>query len=158
VRNISLVDGLSLKKIPNMKKLLLLMMVCTIISSVTLTGCSNPVPTPTIESRIVGKWIMKSAIGTYSQNGGAPYTLSTTFTASDFFNFKADGTISISETGKTYNGKWKVDANRVYISETNYLDYAAGLDIKVLTANDFQLYYNEIKPIATSEQTLNLAR
>jgi hypothetical protein len=140
------------------RKLLLLMMVCTIVSSAMLTSCRNIVPTPTIESRIVGKWTMKTAIGTYSQQGSTPYTLSTSFTAADFFDFKADGTVSIAESGKTYNGKWKVSANKVYFTETNYIDFANGLEIKTLTPTDFQLYYTEIKQVATSEQTLNLAK
>lgn len=120
-------------------------------------GCSRNIPTPTIESRITGKWTMKTAVGNYVTLG-VPRNATTNFTASDYFDFKADGTLSISETGKTYQGKWKVVNNRLMISETNYIDYNNGFEIKSLTTSTFQLYYTETNQTGSLEQWLNLAR
>ncbi|MDQ7948484.1 MAG: hypothetical protein REI78_16080 [Pedobacter sp.] len=141
-----------MKKITKMN-MVILMIVAIVIGA----GCSNPIPVPTIESRIVGKWTMKTAVGHYVTQG-VPLNQTTNFTATDYFDFRADGTLSIAETGKSYQGKWKVVGNKIIFSETNYIDYPNGFDIKILTANDFQIYYTETKQISSLEQWLNFAR
>jgi len=134
------------------------MIVFSIASIATLTSCQKQDP-PTIAEQLVGKWTMKTAIGSYVLNGDKTNG-TTNFTADDYFEFKADGTVTIVETNQTYKGNWKITNDKLVFTNTNYMDYAiAGYTIKILTANDLQLYYAEqTNPNASLEQWLNLAK
>ncbi|QQL49354.1 hypothetical protein [Mucilaginibacter ginkgonis] len=109
------------------------------------------------QQQIIGKWSIKNAIGSYTVLGSNRKD-TTKYTASDYFNFKADGSLTIVETNTTYKGNWKINNNKLYITNTGYIDYASGFDLPVLTATDLQLYYTETNPTNTLEQKLNLYR
>ena len=140
-----------------MKKLLIATILLTIIG-LFITGCTDPpVIAPTISTRIIGKWTMKTAIGNYTTLG-TNYKDTTTFSANDYFEFKVGGDVTIVESGTTYNGTWKVTNDKLYFSGTNYIDNASGFSVSVLTANTLQLYHSEVNSVATVEQTLNLTK
>jgi hypothetical protein len=145
-----------------MQKILYTMSTMAAISVVgvilALASCTQQVIQTTTEQRITGKWTMKTAIGNYTVQG-VNRKDTTRFTTADYFDFKANGTLTIVETQKTYSGNWKVVNNKLVITNTNYMDYATnGFDIPILTSTDFQLYYTEATSAATLEQKLNLSK
>lgn len=117
---------------------------------------NNDSSTP-LSAQIVGKWTMTEAIGNYTSYG-VNYKDTTRFTTADYYDFHADSTLTIVANGVTYDGKWQISNNKLFISETNYMDYYRGLDIPVLTSADLQLYYTETNPDHYLEQKLNLRR
>jgi hypothetical protein len=146
--------GVSLKKKLFMPRMILpVAVVCIFL--VMLYGCTATTVAPASTQQIIGKWTMKNAIGHYIVNGDDRRD-TTNFTSADYFDFKADGTLSISETGKSYNGNWAISNSKLYITNTGYIDYTGGFDMPVATSGDLQLYYTEIKPSGTLEQWLNL--
>ncbi len=80
------------------------------------------------------------------------------FTSADYYDFHTDNTITIVADGATYDGKWQITNNKLFISETSYMDYPRGLDLPILTHTDLQLYYTETDPDIYLEQKLNLYR
>jgi hypothetical protein len=143
-----------------MKKILLgLAVALTITLTFMLTGCTNlPQVTPalTTEQKLVGKWTVKTAIGDYTTQG-VNHKDTTRFTAADYFDFKADGTITMFMTGVTYTGTWKVTNNKLKFTNTNYMDYTT-FDLPILTATDLQIYNKEVTNITSLEQKLNLTK
>jgi hypothetical protein len=135
--------------------------VCITLCIFAFTSCrqSQPVPpTPqTSSQKIIGKWIIKEAIGSYTING-VNNKDTTRYTAADYFDFKADGTLAIMETGKPYSGNWNITNDKLFITNTHYMDYAAGFDLPILTTNNLQLYYTESNSFSTLEQKLNLTK
>jgi hypothetical protein len=113
--------------------------------------------TLSLSSQIVGKWTIKEAIGNYT-NYGVNSKDTTRFTTADYFEFRADSTLTIVVTGSTYNGKWKITNDRLYITETNYFDYRSGHELPILTNTELQLYNTETIPDHYLEQKLNLYR
>jgi hypothetical protein len=141
-----------------MKKLLLaLILGCSIIGALTLTGCTKPALQQDPSQQVVGKWIMKTAIGNYTVQGTNRKD-TTSFTSSDYFDFKADGTLAIMESQQPHNGNWQIANNKLYISNTDYIDYPQGFDLTSLTATSLQLHYVEANSVSTLEQTLNLSK
>lgn len=138
-----------------MKKLLSFVTITYLLFAVT--SCKKSSHAPSTESQLIGKWTMKAAIGNYTVNGNN-HKDTTWFTSSDYFDFKADSTISIMETNTAYNGKWKIVGSKLFITGTNYMDYPKGFDLPVLTHNDLQLYYTETDASSSLEQKLNLSR
>jgi hypothetical protein len=143
-----------------MKKILLsLSIVLSVVLTYTLTGCTNlPTVTPTLttEQKLVGKWTVKDAIGDYTVHGNN-HKDTTRFTAADYFDFRADGTITIFMEGVAYNGNWKVTNNKLKFTNTNYMEYAS-FDLPILTAHDLQIYLKEVNTVSTLEQKLNLKK
>jgi hypothetical protein len=143
------------------KTLSITIAICVVLYVCIFTSCQTtpPVtPTPqTLAQKIVGKWTLKEAIGNYTIDGVSNKD-TTRFTTADYFEFKADGTLAIIETGKPYNGNWKITNNKLFITNTSYMDYAAGFNLPILTANDLQLYYTESNSFSTLEQKLNLTK
>jgi hypothetical protein len=141
-----------------MKKLIFaLVIICTIIGICTLMSCRNQQVVPTVTQRIIGKWTMKTAIGNYTEQGNNRKD-TTRFTAADYFNFKADGTLEILESNVPHNGNWVVTNNKLYITNTHYIDYTNGFDLPILTSTNMQLYYTESTNITSLEQKLNFAK
>lgn len=142
-----------------MKKLLLItLLILGTIQAATLTGCTDPaVITPTIASKLVGKWTMQNATSVTIMNGvTTPQT--TNFTASDYFEFKTGGTVTIVESGATHTGTWKVTNDRVFFTGTNYMDNTTGWAVPTLTSNKLQFYNKEVTSSSTTEFTLNLVK
>jgi len=93
------------------------------------------------------------ATGSYTIQG-ANRKDTTRFTA-DFFEFKTDGTLNITVSNTPHNGIWKIGSgNKLFITGTNYVDYANGFDVPVITNTDLQLFYKETSTNASSEQKL----
>ena len=132
-----------------------------VVAIIALSGCrqSNTIPT-TLQIKIIGKWTMKTS--TTSTSGTVSGNTSATYTANDYYDFKADGTIKIMDTGVAHNGTWTINNNsKLIISGTgaNYLDsFSAGFDLPVLTANNLQMTNVSTLNGVTTTFTLNLAR
>lgn len=142
-----------------MKKLLLITFVLfATVEIVTITGCTKPpVIAPDVESQFIGKWTMQSAVSVTTINGTTtPQT--TNFTASDYFEFKTGGVITIVESGNTHTGTWKIMNDRVFFTGTNYMNNTSGWAVLTLTTNTLQFYNKEVTPSSTTEFTLNLAK
>jgi hypothetical protein len=139
-----------------MKKILLAIILgCSIMGALTLTGCTKQSLQPS--QQVVGKWIMKTAIGNYTVQG-TNRADTTNFTSSDYFDFKADGTLAIMESQQPHNGNWQIVNNKLYISNTDYIDYPQGFDLTSLTTTSLQLHYVEANSVSLLEQTLNLGK
>ena len=101
-----------------MKKLLI-----GLVAVIAFAGCQKgndppPANTPTIDKLIQGKWkVLRdslSNINFYFQEGGSwhyPTPGVYTGNASDFYEFKADGKLSIFENGNSYNTTYSLIAN-----------------------------------------------
>lgn len=137
--------------------------VCALGCFLTVAACHKTVntpatpPPPSIQSQLVGKWTMVSAIGDYTQYG-VNYPDTTYFTAADYFNFEADSTLSIMQAGVAYNGRWEIDSNRLYITGTNYMDFAGGFDLPVLDQHNLTIHDGDTTTLAITDQKLNLIR
>ena len=130
-----------------------------VVAVVALSGCRSNNTPATLQTKIVGKWTIKTS--TTSTSGTVSGNTSGTYTASDYYDFKADGTINIMDTGVAHNGTWTINSNnKLIISGTgNYLDpFATGFDIPVLTANTLQLTYASTLNGVVTTFTLNLAK
>ncbi|MBC7400649.1 MAG: hypothetical protein H7289_11955 [Mucilaginibacter sp.] len=143
-----------------MKKILLgLAITLTITLTYTLTGCRNlpPItPTLTTEQKLVGKWTVKNAIGDYTTQGNN-HKDTTYFTAADYYDFRADGTITMFMEGVAYTGNWKVTNGKLKFTNTNYMEYAS-FDLPILTTTNLQIYLKEVTNITSLEQKLNLTK
>jgi hypothetical protein len=145
------------------KTLSITIIVCVTLFTFALTSCQPaqpvaPTPTPqTLSQKIIGKWTMKEAILNSTVQGDNRKD-TTRFTAADYFEFKTNGTLTIVETGKTYNGNWAITNDKLFITNTNYIDYSRGFDLPILTASNLQLYYTETNSLSTLEQKLNLTK
>jgi hypothetical protein len=124
-------------------------------AAVFCIGCqkNHSSPPASMSSQIVGKWIMKEAISSYTYQG-VFYTDTTAFTPADYFDFRADSTLTIVAEDSTYNGKWQITNSRLFITGTDYVDFAGGFGLPILTSTDLQLYTNQTTPLV-SEQKLN---
>jgi hypothetical protein len=125
----------------------------TVCSAFAMVACKKTSLTP--EEQITGKWTMKTATGSYTVQGSNHQDI-THFTSADYFDFKTDGSLQISETGKNYTGKWRIANNKLYITDTHYIDYANGFDVLVPNQTELQLHYTETSANTLSEQSLNL--
>jgi hypothetical protein len=139
------------------KSLLTILAVCAIVVTAALAGCTKNNSLPGQSQLIVGKWTMKSAIGKYTFQGNTIKD-TTRFTSADYFDFKADGTVSTMETGEAHTGNWKIVNNKLLFTNTNYVDYATGFDITKLTSTDLQLHYAETINGADLDQILTLSK
>lgn len=131
-------------------------MTCTVVVLLALASCKKTNP-PSLSDQIVGKWTMVTAIGNYTVQG-YNHKDTTAFTANDYFDFRSDGTLSIMETEKAYNGKWKITGTKLIITETGYMDYGNGFDLPILTKTDLQIYYTDTTSQSTLELKLNLKK
>lgn len=113
-------------------------------------------PTAPLSSQILGKWIITEAIGSYTDLG-INRKDTTRFTSADYFVFSADSTLTIVADGITYNGKWHITNNLLFIKETKYFD-RNGLELSIHTNTDLQLYYTVTTEHSYLEQKLNLRR
>lgn len=114
-------------------------------------------PAPSLQSKLVGKWTMVSAMGDYTMYG-VSYKDTTYFTSADYYDFKTDSTLSIMSSGVAYNGKWQIDNNRLYITETNFMDDSGGYDLPVLDEHNLQIHNTDSTTNAISDQKLVLIR
>lgn len=145
-----------------MKKLFFaLLCVCTLAGTALFTSCNKSVSPQTSQQQIEGKWTIQSAIGYYVMADTSRRD-TTYFTASDYVQFNADGTLaihdSVNDPGKTITGKWSIQNNKLLITESSYMDYPGGFDISTLTSSNLQLYYKQTDAYTTLEQKLNLTR
>ena len=128
------------------------------VAVVALSGCRSNTPA-TLQTKIVGKWTMKTSTTTTS--GTVSGNTSGTYTANDYYKFNADGTINIMDTGVAYNGNWTINSsNKLIITGTgpNYLDSYSAFDIPVLTANTLQLTYVSTLNGVVTTFTLNFSK
>jgi hypothetical protein len=100
---------------------------------------------------------MVAAIGDYT-NEGINSKDTSFFTPADYFDFKADSTLSIMATGVAYNGRWQINNNRLYITGTHYIDFTSGFDLPVLDQHNLQIHDTDTTSSSTLDQKLNLTR
>ena len=139
-----------------MKRALLGILAVSALLITGLTSCEK-VKDALAQKQIEGKWQMQSAIGNYTVLG-ENYRDTTYFTADDYVQFNADSTVTIHEDGETASGKWSLIDDKLHITETDYLDYPNGFEIRTLTNAKLELFYTEQNQIGTSEQTLILVK
>ena len=133
---------------------------CALLCFLAIVSCQRSVttPTPSLQSKIIGKWTMVSAI-VNTTSYGVIYKDTTNFTSADYFDFKADSTLAIMATGVAYNGRWEIDSARLYITGTNYMDLAGGFDLPVLDQHNLQILDTVVATSNTiSDQNLILSR
>jgi hypothetical protein len=130
----------------------------SMVSLYTLVSCtrSNLAP-PSLSTKILGKWIVKNACGSYTDYG-VNRKDTTWFTVNDYFDFKADSTLLIMMDGESHNGKWQITDSRLYITQTNYMDFAGGFGLPILTNSDLQLWDTASSENTYLDQRLNLYR
>jgi len=128
-----------------------------VIAFCFLTGCKKESTKISLQQKLIGKWSMKMAIGSYTVQGNKRSD-TTRFTADDFIDLKANGTLSISEANIIYTGMWNIIDGKLHIARTGYMDYANGFDIPVVETNRLQLYYTETNAASLLEQKLNLGK
>ena len=133
---------------------------CALLCLLAIVSCqrSVTVPAPSLQSKIIGKWTIKTAI-VNTTSYGVSYPDTTYYTSADYFDFKADSTLSIMAAGVAYNGRWQIDSTRLYITGTNYMDFAGGFDLPVLDQHNLQIHdtYTATSN-TTSDQDLILSR
>jgi len=133
---------------------------CALLFLLAIVSCQRSVtaPAPSLQSKIVGKWTMVAAI-VNTTSSGINYPDTTSYTSADYFDFKADSTLSILAAGVAYNGRWQIDSARLYITGTNYMDFAGGFDLPVLDQHNLQIHDTYVPTSnTTSDQTLILNR
>ena len=140
------------------KSTLSLSLICMLTTFAFLTSCTKETAPLNLQQQLVGKWTIQNVIGNYTVNGSNRKD-TTYFTAADYIQFNADGTVSINEGANTPTGKWAINAaNKLIISETSYIDCAKGFDISQVTGSRLQLFYTEANSTSNLEQTLNLSK
>lgn len=132
---------------------------CALLFLLAAVGCHKSVntPPPNLQSQVIGKWTMVAGIGDYTMYG-VDYKDTVYFTSADYFEFKADSTLSILASGTAYNGKWQIDNNRLFITETNYMDFARGFDLPVLDEHHLQIHNSDTSSVTITDQRLNFIR
>lgn len=151
-----------------MKKIVYtLLCLCTLAGTSALTSCNKTIPPLTPAQQIVGKWTIETAIGNHvmhDMHGGpdTPSSDTTFFTAADFMQFNADGTLFIHDTVNegtdSLTGKWKITNDKLYMTESGYLDDPSGFDISTLTNHKLQLSWTQSGSYISTELLLNLNR
>ncbi|GAA4092405.1 lipocalin family protein [Mucilaginibacter panaciglaebae] len=141
-----------------MKKTLLTLLVAyTITTAAMFTSCTKLSEQPSQSQQILGKWTMQTAIDNYTTLGTNQKD-TTAFTSADYFDFKADGTVSIMESTKAYNGKWKITNNKLVFTNTNYVDFDGGFNITTLTSTRLKIHYFQTDSTSTLDQILNFSK
>jgi hypothetical protein len=137
--------------------------VCVLLCFLAVAGChktetaSAPPPPPSIQSQVIGKWTMITAIYNSTQYGVTDVD-TIPFTSADYCDFKADSTLSIMAKGVAYNGNWRIDSSKLFITGTNYLDNPSGYELPILDPHNLQLYYLSSIPNVSLEEKLNLTK
>jgi hypothetical protein len=101
--------------------------------------------------------VIQSALGDYTVQG-TNWKDTTYFSDADYIQFNADSTVDILETSNAYSGKWVITNDKLVITQTSYIDYPNGFDIKQLTKTNLQLYYVTADGNGSTKQTLNLKK
>ena len=132
---------------------------CALLCLLAVAACQRSVtaPVPSLQSKLIGKWTMVSAI-VNTTSYGISYPDTTSFTSADYFDFKADSTLDIMATGVAYNGRWQIDSSRLYITGTNYIDFAGGFDLPVLDQHNLQIHDTAATANTFLDEKLNLIR
>jgi hypothetical protein len=132
---------------------------CALLCLLAIVACQRSVttPAPTLQSKIVGKWTLTAAIYNSTQYGVTELD-TIPFTSADYCDFKADSTLSIIAKGVTYNGNWRIDSSKLFITGTNYLDNPSGYALPILDQHNLQLYYTSSVPDVYLEEKLNLTK
>jgi hypothetical protein len=137
---------------------------CALLFLLAVAGCHRsvttpaPAPTPSLQSQIIGKWTIVTAIST-STYDGSTYLDTIPYTSADYLDFKADSTLSIMAKGVAYNGTWRIDSSKLFIAGTNYVDRSTGYELPILDPHNLQLYYTETGGSDTYlEEKLNLTK
>ena len=114
---------------------------CALVCLLAVVACKKSAdsPAPNLQSRIIGKWTMVAAMGDYTLYG-VNYKDTTYFTPADYYDFKADSTLSIMSAGVAYNGKWQIDNARLYITGTDFMDSPGGYDLPVLDEHNLHIH------------------
>ncbi|MEI9913209.1 MAG: lipocalin family protein [Bacteroidota bacterium] len=129
-----------------MKKLLYPFAIISLFAAfLTLTSCEREELEPTTENKLVGKWTFEAAIAN-STTYGVNRSDTNWFSADDYFDFKADGTVSIMALGVSYDGTWKITGEKLFFTNTGYVDYTSGFELPILTQSDLQLYHTQDAP------------
>ena len=129
-----------------MKKLIYPFAAIAIVASFfTFTSCHKEQTEAPLSTRIVGKWNMDAAIADHTDYG-VKQSDTTRFTTSDYFDFKADGTVSIMASEIAYQGNWAITGNTIVFTNTQYVDFPGGFSVLTLTGSDLKLNHAQNDP------------
>jgi hypothetical protein len=121
-----------------------------LLAVVTLASCKKQ-KEKTTQEKISGKWNIVSIVDNDYYSGSSHVT-TYTGTASDYLDFKNDGTVFVSFTGITNNSNYGlIGDTKIWIENDNY-------DIKTLTDNQFVLYSKDSYGSDYYESTMTLKR
>ena len=132
---------------------------CALLCLLAVVSCRRSVttPVPSLQSKIVGKWTMNTAIYNSTQYGVTDLD-TIPFTSADYCDFKPDSTLSIMAKGVAYNGNWRIDSSKLFITGTNYLDNPSGYALPIIDQHNLQLDYTTSAPNISLEEKLILAK
>jgi len=129
-----------------MKKLRLHFAIISLFAAfLTLTSCHREQIEPPLENQILGKWTMDAAIADHTDYG-VNQKDTTMFTTDDYFDFKADGTVTIVASGVSYEGNWKITGDNLVFTNTGYVDFTGGFSVLTLTGSDLKLNHSQNAP------------
>lgn len=137
-----------------MQKLFIrILFVSAIAVATMMTSCKKD-GGGTTEEKIVGKWTAEAAYFNYFFDGVSQKDTAEVNT-SNFLQFNADGTTSASDEGEIATGTWKIENNKLLITESGeQLSY----DILKITKSELHLYEKEMSGEDYVEVTLHLKK
>jgi hypothetical protein len=134
-----------------MKKILSTLAILAFFS-ISFTACKKE-KTKTTAEKIVGSWQVSNVVYNEHTNDADHTISSNDFTASDIYEFKADGTVYISIQGLSDNSTYTISADNklTIVDDETY-------DIKTLDEHSLVLYFKEISGNDYSEVTISFKR
>lgn len=106
---------------------------------VTGLGACKKQDSGTVQAKITGRWIVnKIEVKTYDANGAATGTTSTSYTSSDYIDFKTNETndVEMSLTGVKLTGSYTTFLNGAF--NINFTTKLLTCNTDVITDNTFQ--------------------
>jgi hypothetical protein len=130
------------------------LIVAALVITALMAGCTRNVTAVSIE----GKWTLQSAIGSYTVNGVNRKDTTNYNSTAYYWEINNDGTLKIVEKTGVFNGNWKLINNKLFITNTGFIDFPNGFDVSTLNSSLLQLFYTETTAVTFSEQKLIMIR
>jgi hypothetical protein len=128
-----------------MKKLFCPIAIISLFAAFLTLSCRREDVQPPLQNRIIGKWTMDAAIADHTDYGVIQND-TTRFTTNDYFDFKADGTVSIMASSVSYDGNWIITGNTLVFTNTGYVDFPGGFSVLTLSSSELKLNHAQNNP------------
>ncbi len=120
--------------------------------SISFTACKKE-KTKTVAERIIGTWQISNLVYNDHSNGADHIISSNDFSATDTYEFRADGTVYANVQGSSDNSTYSISAdNKLTITDD------ATYDIKTLDDHTLVLYYKDVSGSDYTEVTITFKR